>query len=284
MKLKKIAKEKELIQAGLPLFYLDPDSTQNAYYKQGGANVVQGLQNFGVHSVNMVMHMNNPALKAFEDSTGVDVGFPSPDWSEGLYATEYNHGKDHRFGVASAEFGWSNLVTAATIKYSTQSAKPKQYYKIGDDEFTITIKGGKRGTSQSVILGDKADTAIQKATRIPVEEGYYDVIAHGSEDSITVYSASGKIHKDVSARALARYLEKYTNYEGGPVRLLSCNTGRNELGFAYNLSFELQENVLAPNNILWAPSGKVCGTTFDVSGNPIQDDTIIGWFELFSPF
>lgn len=40
-------------------------------------------------------------------------------------------------------------------------------------------------------------------------------------------------------------------YNGQPIRLLSCNTGKLPDGFAKNLVNKLGTNVSAPNDIIW---------------------------------
>lgn len=62
---------------------------------------------------------------------------------------------------------------------------------------------------------------------------------------------------NLSARDAAKLIRRATGYKKSKsVRLLSCNTGAVENGFAQNLANALGKPVYAPNNYIWAkPDG-----------------------------
>lgn len=85
--------------------------------------------------------------------------------------------------------------------------------------------------------------------------GKFDVIAHGRPNSMQIEHNGKKI--DVNSRTAAQMISRLPGYrKGQPIRLLSCNTGVDEKGFAQNLANKLNVTVYAPSNYLWAwPDG-----------------------------
>jgi hypothetical protein len=111
-------------------------------------------------------------------------------------------------------------------------------------------------------------------------DGYYDIIAHGTTDGIEITHNGKKIIVD--SRTASRLIQNIEGYNGQSVRLLSCNTGKIDSGFAQNLANKLNIEVYAPNNYLWATSNGdyfVAGMTPD--GLPDLSD--MGDFILFTP-
>ena len=110
--------------------------------------------------------------------------------------------------------------------------------------------------------------------------GCYDVIAHGTPNGIQI-THNGKT-MIVDSRIAARLIQNSEGYSGQPIRLLSCNTGALENGFAQNLANKLNVPVYAPTNYLWAyPNGNylVAGMTNAMA----PDLNNIGTFKLFIP-
>lgn len=60
----------------------------------------------------------------------------------------------------------------------------------------------------------------------------------------------------IDSHTLAQIIKQRKDYNGEPVRLLACNTGKQTLTkgdcFAQRLANELNADVKAPNNFLWA--------------------------------
>ena len=86
---------------------------------------------------------------------------------------------------------------------------------------------------------------------------FFDIIGHDTTKSIQVISSNNKV-VNLSHRDLAKILKNNSSYKKGKsIRLLSCNTGKDPLGFAQNLANKLNVKVIAPNTYYWAyPNGK----------------------------
>ena len=114
-------------------------------------------------------------------------------------------------------------------------------------------------------------------------KGFYDIIAHGSNDSIFIVN-NGK-YIAINHRLLAKLLKKDKQSKGKAIRLLSCNTGKITSGFAQNLANKLNVPVKAPTDYLWVlPNGNyfVAGGKI-VNGILIADTTKKGKFKTFYP-
>jgi len=110
--------------------------------------------------------------------------------------------------------------------------------------------------------------------------GYYDVIAHGTPNGIQI-THNGQ-HMIVDHRTAARLIQNSDGYNGQAVRLLSCNTGSLDNGFAQNLANQLNVEVYAPTNYLWStPNGNYFVAGMNNSRMPNMND--IGDFKLFTP-
>ena len=112
--------------------------------------------------------------------------------------------------------------------------------------------------------------------------GKFDLIAHGTANKIELEHNGKRIL--VNSRTVAKLLKNIPGYKKGqPIRLLSCNTGMLNHGFAQDLANKLNVVVWAPSTYLWAyPSGKHIIAPKDSSGeNP--DKTKPGKFIKFIP-
>lgn len=110
--------------------------------------------------------------------------------------------------------------------------------------------------------------------------GYFDVIAHGTQNGIQITHNGEKIIVD--SRTAARLIQNMDGYNGQGIRLLSCNTGSLDNGFAQNLANKLNVEVSAPSNILWSTSdGNYFVAGMTNSGMPDMSNT--GIFRVFKP-
>ena len=113
--------------------------------------------------------------------------------------------------------------------------------------------------------------------------GFYDIIAHGSEFTIAIQHNGQRI--EIDHRVAARLFKQDKQYKGQAIRLLSCSTGKLSTGFAQNLANKLNVTVQAPTDILWArPSGRyyVMGGK-NVNGRLVEDKNLPGTFKTFYP-
>lgn len=144
--------------------------------------------------------------------------------------------------------------------------------------------GARAAAGSSLLMNPSDDFVRNIAHRRDVDaNGYYDVVAHGSTDSILVYHNGKNVR--VSHRVLANILKHDRKYNGKPIRLLSCSTGGDAGQFAQNLANKLGVPVKAPTDILWAwPQGtyKVAGK-IKVGGIEQPDGSRPGRFVTFYP-
>jgi len=102
--------------------------------------------------------------------------------------------------------------------------------------------------------------------------GYFDVVAHGSPNKIQIETPNGSVLVD--HRTSARLIQQQPGYTGQNIRLLSCNTGACDTGFAQNLANKLNVEVQAPTDLLWAyPNGKTVVAPKGVNGLPDLSNT-----------
>ncbi len=100
--------------------------------------------------------------------------------------------------------------------------------------------------------------------------GFYDVIAHGSPNSIIVERNGNRY--EVDHRTAAKLLKRDSGYKGGSIRLLSCDTGSSVRGFAQNLANKLNVVVEAPTKFVWARSDGSYFVAGRSKTNPNQPD------------
>ncbi|WP_260300191.1 hemagglutinin repeat-containing protein [Xanthomonas arboricola] len=81
-------------------------------------------------------------------------------------------------------------------------------------------------------------------------DGFFDVIAHGNKNEVEVFMPNGPVAAD--QRVLAKLIKGDPSYSGQPIRLLSCETGSCDLGFAQNLANKMGVPVKAPTDLVWA--------------------------------
>src|SRR5690606_5823368 len=82
-------------------------------------------------------------------------------------------------------------------------------------------------------------------------EGYYTADLHGNADGMVAPSADGPV--DISAADLADLIRSDPNWDGQPVRLLSCDTGLvpsdGSESVAQRLADDLKVSVIAPEGV-----------------------------------
>jgi RHS repeat-associated protein len=96
------------------------------------------------------------------------------------------------------------------------------------------------------IIGNPAlDDVMLAALGIPKRPGYYDVVVHGSPFGVSIKDERGNVIP-ITPRQLALLIMRQKDYNGEPIRLLSCSTGKEDHGFAQQLAWAMGKNVEAP--------------------------------------
>jgi len=106
--------------------------------------------------------------------------------------------------------------------------------------------------------------AIIYAARAKKIDGYYDIVLHGDADSVRFHGGR------LAAKDLALIVKGQPDYEGQPIRLLSCEAGKKPGGFADQFSKEMGVQVLSANKkTWWQPDGsyEIGDFAGDNSGN-----------------
>jgi hypothetical protein len=89
--------------------------------------------------------------------------------------------------------------------------------------------------------------------------GHFDVIAHGTSSEIEILTSKGSVMVD--QRVAAKLIQQSPGYRGQPIRLLSCETGACDAGFAQNLANKMNVPVQAPTELCGLRERKdACGS------------------------
>jgi len=100
---------------------------------------------------------------------------------------------------------------------------------------------------------------VDAAKLVTAKAGRFDVIVHGTENNFWVRTGPHptKDWAKVSPTKLAEFIRQ-SGYTGGPVRLISCETGACSSGVAQRLANVLKEPVFAPTHKVWImPDGQL---------------------------
>lgn len=110
-------------------------------------------------------------------------------------------------------------------------------------------------TKKIIEIGKSLDKPIfaegnlgKYAKHIQQETGFYDVVAHGNPETIEFFGTK------IDSHTLSRIIKGRKDYDGGAIRLLSCESGSyvpNGKCFAERLANELGVPVKAPTKTLW---------------------------------
>ncbi|WP_406834924.1 RHS repeat domain-containing protein [Streptomyces sp. AHU1] len=105
-----------------------------------------------------------------------------------------------------------------------------------------------KGGRQQLNLMYKGDAFGELAHKTLEKKGYYDVIVHGTPRDFGHAEASWGLGQNFSHRVLAKFIRSDPNWNGGPIRLMSCSTGACNGTAAQNLANSLGVKVLAPTH------------------------------------
>ncbi|NUP48786.1 MAG: DUF4347 domain-containing protein, partial [Catenulispora sp.] len=120
------------------------------------------------------------------------------------------------------------------------------------------------------------------ATTMQPDPGHFTLTLHGSPDKVHV----GQSHLSAGDVAnLLRHTPEWAN-NPRPIRMIACNTGEHDEGFAQQLADHLGVAVKAPNTVVWGSAhGKPYATTMvyraDGTLRPIKE--LDGAYRVFTP-
>ena len=174
------------------------------------------------------------------------------------------HENLHRRKDREQVVGFDKMVSAESISANKRvlSAQKTVVKKTGSGIIKIDAKPGTskyRKIKKQAIIEKGAslkkpiftDDAFGKlAANIPKKEGCYDVVIHGAPKAVSFFG------ERTDAKTIAEILKQRKDYNGGPIRLLSCSTGKGKDCFAQRLANELGVVVEAPDDVIWARSDK----------------------------
>lgn len=109
------------------------------------------------------------------------------------------------------------------------------------------------GSIDYMTPGDQFSEGIKNRKDIDAN-GYLDIIGHGDPKIIKVQHNGKQV--PIDHRTFARLLKSDPQIAGKKIRLLSCNTGKIQHGFAQGLADKLGVEILAPSDYVWTtPKG-----------------------------
>lgn len=133
----------------------------------------------------------------------------------------------------------------------------------------------KRGIAEEKAIFDDGILG-QRAKYFKPESGFYDVTIHGTPELVEFFG------EKIDSHTLAQIIKQRSDYHGEPIRLLSCSTGAqtDKDCFAQRLANELNVDVKAPTNTLWAFPAKNGVSKITIGSKENSND---GKFETFRP-
>lgn len=113
--------------------------------------------------------------------------------------------------------------------------------------------------------------------------GYLDIVAHGFSNSIIINHNGLDI--EIDSRIAASLIKRSPDYKKGQnIRLLSCDTGRLDYGFAQHLANKLGITIIAPTKKVWALENGSHFVADAREDNPLLPDIReIGKMKSFKP-
>ena len=102
---------------------------------------------------------------------------------------------------------------------------------------------------------NSSEGLFKNSEKIKPIEGYEDIVIHGDKTGFAYHDKNGnEMHYTV--REFADILKNSNVYNGGNIRLISCETGADGATAAQSLAEQLNVTVMAPSNTVWVmPDG-----------------------------
>ncbi|MDD1149603.1 hemagglutinin repeat-containing protein, partial [Pseudomonas sp. TNT2022 ID357] len=147
----------------------------------------------------------------------------------------------------------------------------------------IGVSAGAVTPGQINFMGDAEQFFKYASKRSDIDaDGFFDVVAHGSKKKIEIVTPNGIVMAD--QRVVSKLIESNPGYSGQPIRLLSCDTGACDTGFAQNLANKMGVAVKAPTNLVWAyDDGRLVVAPRSPLNENLPDLLNQGTFKIFTP-
>jgi RHS repeat-associated protein len=185
-------------------------------------------------------------------SIGADHGagmVPYLDSGMTLATGEDVQGREVGRGEAALRFGLEVLPLAVPATRRLRSG-PNRRIASGDLSLAATDE-----LPGAAVFTKEADEFGRNAQKAKPVDGYTDIALHGGDDFVSQVP-NPRLDEKISSDQFARLLKRSPSYNGGPIRLIACDTGSCATGFAQQLSNALGVRVRAPSTYVWAlPDG-----------------------------
>jgi hypothetical protein len=156
---------------------------------------------------------------------------------------------------AAHRFVHQHMVDGSAAGSDSGAATPAH----GDDATTINggvdpsgIVSAATSTPAGLAFFAPNDRAMAVAADLKPVEGYRTYDLHGTSSTVTAWD--GAAERDLSPSEFAAIVRADPGWDGSPIRLFSCDTGKGANPFAQQLADELEVEVLAPTQLAWSDS------------------------------
>lgn len=171
---------------------------------------------------------------------------------------------------AKAEREVKKANTAAGVKPSTVKGIEQQREGIvskstKNEQGILSNSPVENGGGNGIIKAEPVSTRFvnsseklyENAKNIKPIKGYEDIVIHGDKTGFSYKDKNGKEYV-YTVREFAEILKESNVYNGGNIRLVSCETGAEGAVTAQALANQLNVSILAPTDIAWVmPNGKI---------------------------
>lgn len=132
----------------------------------------------------------------------------------------------------------------------------------------------------------RSDDLYQNAGRIEPIDGFEDICIHSDGLGFYYKPSGGEAYQSLSVRELGEGLRSSSDYHGGPIRLIACDSGFGGDCAAQFLANEMGVDVLAPTQTVYVePDGRMILARNDGEYEKVRDGIIgsTGKWVVFRP-
>ena len=122
---------------------------------------------------------------------------------------------------------------------------------------------------------NKEELLYKNASKIKPIDGYDDFTCHCDGENFIINNSDGSVYL-MTPEELAEHIKQSPIYQGGAVRIISCEAGKDENGAAKRLAVALGQNVKAPTEIINVDeNGEIFITNSDILAEMWYDNVEI---------